>query len=196
MVTPEIVRKALRQVKDPELGLNIIDIGLIYDVTVIGEGDVNVKMTLTSPGCPAGAEIMEDAKRVVEELEGVASANDRAGVGALLDPGEDGSPGEGVHGFLRAGLEPGARPRAPRPASGGGQGVVASSSSEVGAARAMASSRLLGQTTPEAKPESRRNPGARGSSVEPAAPRSRAPGPAWVGARARGRSASGNAPPG
>ena len=75
MVTPEIVRKALRQVKDPELGLNIIDIGLIYDVTVIGEGDVNVKMTLTSPGCPAGAEIMEDAKRVVEALEGVASAN-------------------------------------------------------------------------------------------------------------------------
>ena len=75
MVTPEIVRKALRQVKDPELGLNIIDIGLIYDVTVIGDGDVNVKMTLTSPGCPAGAEIMEDAKRVVEALEGVASAN-------------------------------------------------------------------------------------------------------------------------
>jgi metal-sulfur cluster biosynthetic enzyme len=75
VVTPEIVRKALRQVKDPELGLNIIDIGLIYDVTVIGEGDVNVKMTLTSPGCPAGAEIMEDAKRVVEALEGVASAN-------------------------------------------------------------------------------------------------------------------------
>jgi len=75
VVTPEIVRKALRQVKDPELGLNIIDIGLIYDVTVIGDGDVNVKMTLTSPGCPAGAEIMEDAKRVVEALEGVASAN-------------------------------------------------------------------------------------------------------------------------
>ena len=75
VVTPEIVRKALRQVKDPELGLNIIDIGLIYDVTVIGDGDVNVKMTLTSPGCPAGAEIMEDARQVVEQLEGVTSVN-------------------------------------------------------------------------------------------------------------------------
>src|SRR5262245_40931634 len=69
--TPDVVKKALRQVKDPELGLNIIDIGLVYDVTVSGEGDVKITMTLTSPGCPAGAEIMQDAKMVAEELEGV-----------------------------------------------------------------------------------------------------------------------------
>lgn len=74
MPTAEIVRKALRQVKDPELGLNIIDIGLIYDVTVSEEGDVHVKMTLTSPGCPSGNEMMQDAKLVIEELEGVRSA--------------------------------------------------------------------------------------------------------------------------
>jgi metal-sulfur cluster biosynthetic enzyme len=74
MPTPEIVRKALRQVKDPELGLNIIDIGLVYDVAVSDEGDVNIKMTLTSPGCPSGSEMMQDAKVVVEELEGVRSA--------------------------------------------------------------------------------------------------------------------------
>jgi metal-sulfur cluster biosynthetic enzyme len=74
MLTPEIVRKALRQVKDPELGLNIIDIGLVYDVIVTPENDVTVKMTLTSPGCPAGGEIMQDAKLVVEELEDVRSA--------------------------------------------------------------------------------------------------------------------------
>ncbi|HEX9895563.1 MAG TPA: metal-sulfur cluster assembly factor [Gemmatimonadales bacterium] len=73
MITPETVRKALRQVKDPELGLNIIDIGLVYDVAVTPEGDVTVKMTLTSPGCPSGAEIMQDAKLVVEELEDVRS---------------------------------------------------------------------------------------------------------------------------
>jgi metal-sulfur cluster biosynthetic enzyme len=74
MLTPDIVRKALRQVKDPELGLNIIDIGLVYDVIVTPENDVTVKMTLTSPGCPAGGEIMQDAKLVVEELEDVRSA--------------------------------------------------------------------------------------------------------------------------
>lgn len=74
MVTPEIVRKALRAVKDPELNLNIIDIGLVYDIAVTDAGDVHVKMTLTSPGCPSGAEIMGEAKRVVSDLEGVASA--------------------------------------------------------------------------------------------------------------------------
>jgi metal-sulfur cluster biosynthetic enzyme len=71
--TPEAVKKALRAVKDPELGLNIIDIGLVYDAIVSDAGDVTVKMTLTSPGCPAGAEIMEDARLVLEDLEGVKS---------------------------------------------------------------------------------------------------------------------------
>src|SRR5215470_17524732 len=67
--TPEVIRKALRAVKDPELGLNIMDIGLVYDVTVSDAGDVRVKMTLTSPGCPSGAEIMQDARTVVGDLE-------------------------------------------------------------------------------------------------------------------------------
>jgi metal-sulfur cluster biosynthetic enzyme len=74
-ITPETIRKALRQVKDPELGLNIMDIGLVYDVAVNDAGEVHVKMTLTSPGCPSGPEIMHDVKTVIEELEGVASAN-------------------------------------------------------------------------------------------------------------------------
>jgi metal-sulfur cluster biosynthetic enzyme len=73
MPTSETIRKALRAVKDPELNLNIIDIGLIYDVEVNEEGDVRVKMTLTSPGCPAGGEIIEDVKRVAGDLEGVRS---------------------------------------------------------------------------------------------------------------------------
>lgn len=73
MQTPETVRKALRAVKDPELNLNIIDIGLVYDVAVDEAGAVKVTMTLTSPGCPSGAEIMEDARRVVSDLEGVSS---------------------------------------------------------------------------------------------------------------------------
>jgi metal-sulfur cluster biosynthetic enzyme len=72
-LTPELIRKALRAVKDPELGLNIVDIGLIYDTAVTEEGDARVKMTLTSPGCPSGAEIMQDARMVLEDLEGVRS---------------------------------------------------------------------------------------------------------------------------
>ena len=73
MLTPEAVRKALRAVKDPELNLNIIDIGLIYDVIVGDSGDVRVAMTLTSPGCPSGPEIVGVVKRTVEDLEGVGN---------------------------------------------------------------------------------------------------------------------------
>jgi metal-sulfur cluster biosynthetic enzyme len=73
MQTPDSIRKALRGVKDPELNLNIIDIGLVYDVTVSDTGGVEVKMTLTSPGCPAGPEIVGDVKRTIEDLEGVTS---------------------------------------------------------------------------------------------------------------------------
>jgi metal-sulfur cluster biosynthetic enzyme len=69
----EIARKALRAVKDPELGLNIIDIGLVYDVTVSDEGAAHVKMTLTSPGCPAGHEIMDDVRTTLTDLEGITS---------------------------------------------------------------------------------------------------------------------------
>ena len=73
--TPETIRKALRAVKDPELNLNIIDIGLVYDIDVTDSGDVLVKMTLTSPGCPAGAEIIQNVKEVAEDLEGVSSVD-------------------------------------------------------------------------------------------------------------------------
>jgi metal-sulfur cluster biosynthetic enzyme len=75
MHTEESIRKALRGVKDPELNLNIIDIGLVYDVIVSENGTVQVKMTLTSPGCPAGAEIVGDVKRTIEDLEGVTSVD-------------------------------------------------------------------------------------------------------------------------
>jgi metal-sulfur cluster biosynthetic enzyme len=73
--SPDTVRKALRAVKDPELNLNIIDIGLVYDVEVADGGSVRVKMTLTSPGCPAGTEILDDVKRVLADMEGVESVD-------------------------------------------------------------------------------------------------------------------------
>jgi len=73
MPTPDAVRKAIRAVKDPELNLNIVDIGLIYDVAVSDAGAVQVAMTLTSPGCPSGTEIIEQVKQVVGDMEGVQS---------------------------------------------------------------------------------------------------------------------------
>ncbi len=72
-MTSETVRKALRGVKDPELGINIVDLGLVYDVAVSDAGDAHIQMTLTSPGCPAGAEIVQDVKNVIGDLEGIES---------------------------------------------------------------------------------------------------------------------------
>ncbi len=73
-LNPELVRQALRQVKDPELDLNIVDLGLVYDVDV-DEGDVHIQMTLTSPGCPAGPMITNDAYKVVRGLDDVKDVN-------------------------------------------------------------------------------------------------------------------------
>src|SRR5665213_1622427 len=68
------VKLALRKVKDPELNLNIVDLGLVYEVMVDGS-DVQVDMTLTSPGCPAGPQITGDVERAIKALPGVASVN-------------------------------------------------------------------------------------------------------------------------
>jgi metal-sulfur cluster biosynthetic enzyme len=64
------VRLMLRKVKDPELNLNIVDLGLVYEVRV-DEGVVSIDMTLTSPGCPAGPQIMTEIERVVRAIAGV-----------------------------------------------------------------------------------------------------------------------------
>jgi metal-sulfur cluster biosynthetic enzyme len=71
-LTLEQAKLALRKVKDPDLNLNIVDLGLVYDVRLIGS-DVEVDMSLTSPGCPSGPEIMGDAERTLKALPGVGS---------------------------------------------------------------------------------------------------------------------------
>ena len=68
--TEESIRKALRGVKDPELNLNILDLGLVYEMAVDGS-DVKIDMSLTSPGCPSGPEIMGDAERQLRSIPGV-----------------------------------------------------------------------------------------------------------------------------
>jgi len=62
---------ALRQVYDPEIPINIFDLGLIYAVEIGEEGKVKVNLTLTSPACPMGPLIVEDTTRAIRETEGV-----------------------------------------------------------------------------------------------------------------------------
>lgn len=69
-ITEDQVKLALRRVKDPELNLNILDLGLIYGIAVEGK-DVKVDMSLTSPGCPSGPEIMSEAEQQLKALPGV-----------------------------------------------------------------------------------------------------------------------------
>jgi metal-sulfur cluster biosynthetic enzyme len=68
--TRDEVVEALRQVEDPELGMDIVDLGLLYDVEVEGPR-VKVTHSLTSMGCPVGPLIQEDINRVTRELPGV-----------------------------------------------------------------------------------------------------------------------------
>lgn len=69
-VTEAQVKAALRRVKDPELNLNIVDLGLVYAIAVDG-ANVIVDMSLTSPGCPSGPEIMYGAEEELRAMPGV-----------------------------------------------------------------------------------------------------------------------------
>jgi len=73
MVTKEQVCEALQDCYDPEIPVNIVDLGLVYDVEV-NDDQVAVKMTLTAPGCGMGTMIANDAKQKIMALEGVSDA--------------------------------------------------------------------------------------------------------------------------
>ena len=73
MVTKEQVYEALQECYDPEIPVNIVDLGLIYDVE-INDDKIAVKMTLTAPGCGMGTMIAADAKQRIMALEGVGDA--------------------------------------------------------------------------------------------------------------------------
>ena len=70
MTTAEDVTEALTNVIDPELGLDFVELGLVYDVA-IEDGKVDITFTLTSPGCPIGPQVTEQMKEFVSELDGV-----------------------------------------------------------------------------------------------------------------------------
>lgn len=75
------VMDALREVDDPELGINIVDLGLVYDVAIEGEA-VHITYTLTTMGCPIGPLIEEQIKRMIEPIEGI----DRVEAEMVLSP--------------------------------------------------------------------------------------------------------------
>jgi len=75
-LSEDSVYAALRQVQDPELFINVVDLGLIYEVVVTPTGeksDVYVKMTMTSPACPAGPQLVQDVKDVLGNFEEIGN---------------------------------------------------------------------------------------------------------------------------
>jgi metal-sulfur cluster biosynthetic enzyme len=73
-LTEDSVREELKQVIDPELFVNIIDLGLVYVVNLTPSGEktnVGIEMTMTSPACPAGPQLIQNSKMVVGRMEGV-----------------------------------------------------------------------------------------------------------------------------
>jgi metal-sulfur cluster biosynthetic enzyme len=80
-VKPEDVIEVLRQCFDPEIPVNIVDLGLIYDIAIKPER-VDIKMTLTALGCPMAAEVMEDVRDHLLTLPGISDA----GVDIVYEP--------------------------------------------------------------------------------------------------------------
>ncbi|MEQ1825164.1 MAG: metal-sulfur cluster assembly factor [Pirellula sp.] len=85
-ITEDQVRDQLKQVIDPELFVNIVDLGLIYVVDIQpGDEDkenVHVEMTMTSPMCPAGPQLVANSRQVIESMEGVGSVE----IKVVMDP--------------------------------------------------------------------------------------------------------------
>src|SRR5580693_4361187 len=73
MADQEMILSALRTVKDPELNVNVVDLGLIYSIQT-HDDQVDVEMTLTSPACPVGPEMLRNAVTALEKVEGISKA--------------------------------------------------------------------------------------------------------------------------
>lgn len=82
MVNETSVREALSSVYDPELGLDIVTLGMVYGITVSDAGAVDIRMTLTTPGCPMERVIMDGIQHAVSKLDGVS----KIGVDLVWEP--------------------------------------------------------------------------------------------------------------
>lgn len=86
-VTEERVMEVLGDIYDPEIPIDIVNLGLVYGVRIEGS-TVNVDMTMTSPGCPAATQIVAEAKYLLEEIEGVSEVNVEIVWDPPWDPGK------------------------------------------------------------------------------------------------------------
>ena len=87
MITEEMVRTALKNVYDPEIGLDIVNLGLIYNVDIEEQGKrVSVDMTLTTPACPAGPQILEQVRREIGALKDVYQDLDDININLVWSP--------------------------------------------------------------------------------------------------------------
>ncbi|MER3446900.1 MAG: ring hydroxylating protein, partial [Candidatus Dadabacteria bacterium] len=73
-VTKEKILEVLSDVYDPEIPIDIVNLGLIYDVDIKEDGNVYVKMTMTAPGCPSSAQIAAESQMLIEGIRGVKEA--------------------------------------------------------------------------------------------------------------------------
>lgn len=86
-VTEKKVMEVLGDIYDPEIPIDIVNLGLVYGVRIEGSA-VNVDMTMTSPGCPAATQIVAEAKYLLEEIEGVSEVNVEIVWDPPWDPGK------------------------------------------------------------------------------------------------------------
>ena len=76
MVTEDLVYAALHEVMDPELGINIVDLGLVYGVDIHPQGQIDIELTLTTPGCPLHASFRDDIEETLwRAIPGVQAVN-------------------------------------------------------------------------------------------------------------------------
>ena len=74
-VTGEQIRASLKQCMDPEIPISIVDLGLIYGIDISEKNDVNIKMTMTTKGCPLHDTMVDDVKRYTRKVSGVNNVN-------------------------------------------------------------------------------------------------------------------------
>ncbi len=78
----EEIKKKLKEIIDPELGINIVDLGLIYDIKIEKEGEVTITMTLTTPTCPLGDYILDEIRQKLSTIKGIKSIT----INLVFDP--------------------------------------------------------------------------------------------------------------